>query len=165
MNRRASGTEPFMDLSRESKVTGVRYVVGAVITDGAGRAYMQRRSPRARHFPGCWDIVGGHVEENETLEQALAREIREETGWELARIHGIVGTFDWPGDDGVTRREIDVLAEVTGDLSEPTLETEKFTDHVWADEEELRRMQRAVPAPDAAMIRLCLQADCARIVR
>ena len=29
-------------------------------------------------FPGYWDLIGGHVEEGETPEQALTREIKEE---------------------------------------------------------------------------------------
>ncbi|MBP5473421.1 MAG: NUDIX domain-containing protein [Bacteroidales bacterium] len=29
-------------------------------------------------FPGYWDLIGGHVEDGETPEQALVREIKEE---------------------------------------------------------------------------------------
>jgi 8-oxo-dGTP diphosphatase len=34
-------------------------------------------------FPGHWDLIGGHVEEGETPEQALIREVKEELGIEL----------------------------------------------------------------------------------
>ena len=34
-------------------------------------------------FPNCWDLIGGHVEEGETPEQALIREYKEELGLEL----------------------------------------------------------------------------------
>ena len=34
-------------------------------------------------FPNQWDFFGGHVEEGETPEQALVREIKEELGVEL----------------------------------------------------------------------------------
>jgi 8-oxo-dGTP diphosphatase len=33
--------------------------------------------------PGMWDVPGGHVEDNETPEQAIVREMKEEIGLEL----------------------------------------------------------------------------------
>jgi 8-oxo-dGTP diphosphatase len=37
-----------------------------------------RRAPHLRSYPDCWDIIGGHVETGESLEQTLARELKEE---------------------------------------------------------------------------------------
>ena len=34
-------------------------------------------------FPNCWDLIGGHIEEGETPEQALIREYKEELGLTL----------------------------------------------------------------------------------
>ena len=34
-------------------------------------------------FPGYWDLIGGHVEEGETPEQALVREVKEEIDIDL----------------------------------------------------------------------------------
>ncbi len=37
-------------------------------------------------FPGHWDLIGGHVEEGETPEEALVREIKEELGINVINI-------------------------------------------------------------------------------
>jgi 8-oxo-dGTP diphosphatase len=34
-------------------------------------------------FPNCWDFFGGHVEEGETPEQAMVREVKEELAIDL----------------------------------------------------------------------------------
>jgi 8-oxo-dGTP diphosphatase len=89
---------------------------------------VQKRSPDRVLFPGCWDIPGGHVEPDETLYQALAREIEEETGWQLTRLVTLVDSFDWDTasqGEPVSKREFDFLVEVQGDLDRPQLEQAK----------------------------------------
>jgi ADP-ribose pyrophosphatase YjhB (NUDIX family) len=51
--------------------------VGAVIVDDAGRVLLVRRGgpPRA----GTWTLPGGRIEPGESLEDAVLREVREET--------------------------------------------------------------------------------------
>ena len=36
--------------------------------------------------PGCWGLFGGHLEENETPEQAVHRELLEEINWHPSKI-------------------------------------------------------------------------------
>ena len=102
-------------------MTGTLEVVGALIKDDRDRVYVHRRTADRRLFPGIWDIVGGHVEPGESAEEALAREIEEETGWRLRRIEGVAADWEW-AVDSVVRRETDYLVEVDGDLTAPRLE-------------------------------------------
>ncbi|GAA4903731.1 NUDIX hydrolase [Streptomonospora salina] len=116
---------------------GARRVAGAVITDGRGRVFVQRRSPDRRLFPGCWDLVGGHVEPGESMPGALAREIAEETGWRLTAVVAELDHLVWTPDDGVRRHESDYLVRVAGDLSAPRLEPGKHTEFRWVGEQDL----------------------------
>jgi 8-oxo-dGTP diphosphatase len=110
---------------------------GALIVDDDGRIFIQRRSPDRRLFPDTWDIVGGHVEPGETIEDALHREVREETGWTVSVVLGMVGEYGYTGNDGVARVETDFLVRVDGDLSRPRLEAGKHTGYRWLTESEL----------------------------
>lgn len=51
-------------------------VVGALLIDGEGRVFVARFSK----VPGHYAVPGGHIDYGETAAQALARELREETG-------------------------------------------------------------------------------------
>ena len=55
----------------------MRYV-GAILLS-SGTLLLGRRSAH-RSYPDCWDIIGGHIEPGESIEQALVREVEEEIG-------------------------------------------------------------------------------------
>ncbi|MFD7769270.1 NUDIX hydrolase [Streptomyces sp. NPDC059787] len=118
------------------------WTVGAVILNREGHAFAQKRSSDRRLFPGAWDIVGGHVEEGETLLAALAREIEEETGWRLTHVRRLLGTTTWTGNDGGgLRHEADYLVEVDGDLDRPRLEWSKHSAYDWFGPGDLARLK------------------------
>ncbi|WP_429924906.1 NUDIX domain-containing protein [Agrobacterium vitis] len=43
-----------------------------------GRLLMARRANHKKQFPGHWDLIGGHIDEGETVEGALVRKAEEE---------------------------------------------------------------------------------------
>jgi A/G-specific adenine glycosylase len=57
-------------------------VTAAVIEDGEGRLLVAQR-PQHKLLGGLWEFPGGKREEGETLEECLARELREELGVEV----------------------------------------------------------------------------------
>ncbi|WP_329105979.1 NUDIX domain-containing protein [Micromonospora sp. NBC_01699] len=110
---------------------------GALIVDDDGRIFFQRRSPQRKLFPDTWDIVGGHLEPGEEVEDALYREVTEETGWTVSVVLGPVGEYAWTGNDGLARVESDFLVRVDGDLARPRLERDKHTEFRWLAEHEI----------------------------
>ncbi|MDR0659357.1 MAG: NUDIX domain-containing protein [Prevotellaceae bacterium] len=122
----------------------VDYVVGALVIDNKGRIFVQRRTPNRKLFPGCWDIVGGHVEVGETLEEALRREIQEETGWVLFEVGSLVKEFHWQAEEnGVLKKKIefDFIAKVNGDLNNPQVEQGKHDKYYWLTSGEVAMLQ------------------------
>jgi mutator protein MutT len=53
--------------------------VGALIIEQAS-ILLGKRSAQREFYPDVWDVFGGHVEADESPEQALERELREELG-------------------------------------------------------------------------------------
>jgi 8-oxo-dGTP diphosphatase len=64
-------------------------VTAAIITD-SGKVFIAKRKPPGR-MPGMWEFPGGKIEEGETPEQCLKRELHEELGID-ATIGAHVGT-------------------------------------------------------------------------
>ena len=56
--------------------------VAAIIKNEAGKILLTRRN--VEPFKGQWCLPGGHIDANETVETAVVREVKEETGLEFA---------------------------------------------------------------------------------
>ena len=105
--------------------------VGAIITDAAGRLLLVKRG----HEPGkgLWSIPGGRVEPGETDEQAVIREVREETGLAV-RPGRLVGAVRRAAPGGAVLDIRDYAATVTGG----TLAAGDDADDIrWAGRDEL----------------------------
>jgi 8-oxo-dGTP diphosphatase len=144
MQTPSSHPEVLSALQAQAEAQGKQCCVGALILNQQGHLLVHRRAPERKLFPNCWDIIGGHVEPGETLTAALAREIREETGWELSRIITLFNVFEWEAEPKGPRREFDFIVEVEGNLEHPQLEWTKHTAFRWVglDELELLKEER-----------------------
>lgn len=87
--------------------------VGAVVFDVEGRLLLvQRANPPAQ---GRWSLPGGRVEPGEQAQDAVRREVREETGLDVEVIRE-VGTVIRPAPSGIQYVIRDFLAGPIGEV-------------------------------------------------
>ena len=73
-----------------ARALGIRAAVSAVIFDRRGRLLLQQRSDG-----GQWGLPGGSVEIGESVREAIAREVLEETGLTIG-VRRMVGVYSEP---------------------------------------------------------------------
>ena len=102
--------------------------VGAVVRDDAGRLLLIRRG----HEPsrGLWSLPGGRVEPGETLEEAVVREVREETGLEV-RVGAPVGSVLIPA--GTVVYDVTDFACTPLDVAAVPVAGDDADDVAWVD--------------------------------
>ena len=91
-------TRPFVDSTGRtlSKAPDeVRPGACAVIFDDAGKVLLERRSDN-----GFWGLPGGAVEVGESVEQAVVREVMEETGLRVD-VKRLIGVYSDPRHNNI----------------------------------------------------------------
>ncbi|MER6769709.1 NUDIX domain-containing protein [Streptomyces bacillaris] len=87
-----------------------RYVAAAVVING-GKALVLRRKPDD-FMGGIWELPSGKMDHAESIEQALSRELKEETGLTLSSPPRLIGTFDYVSKSGRATRQVNFVASV-----------------------------------------------------
>lgn len=121
------------------KANSIAVAVSAFIQDNEGRILMIRRTDN-----DLYAIPGGQLELGETLAQAAAREVHEETGIEC-RVTGVVGVFSNPRhviayDDGEIRQEFSICfrANQTSGRLQTSSESKEV---LWVEKSDLSKLK------------------------
>jgi ADP-ribose pyrophosphatase len=106
--------------------------VGGLVTDHDGRLLLVRR---ARHpGKGLWGLPGGFVDRDETVEQALAREVMEETQLKVVRSRLLMTHPNQYHHHGVISRVIDLFYECEiENIDQLKLAQDELDHHQWAN--------------------------------
>ncbi len=112
--------------------------VGALVKDPDGRLLLIQRG----HEPGAglWSLPGGRIEPGETDQQAVVREIAEETGLRVT-CGALLGSATFPGRPGDTVVVRDYRATIIGGQ---LAAGDDAADARWVDDAELARLPLTV---------------------
>ena len=115
-------------------------IVRAVLRDEKGRILSQLRSPTKQSYPNCWtDSTSGHVDEGETYDETIVRELKEEIGIETElKFLGKFSSQDIVGE----KRIFEFNAVYEGAMpssTEFTLEEGEVAEIKWYELDELKR--------------------------
>lgn len=122
--------------------------VHGVITEH-GRVLVLRRAPRMIYRPGHWDLPGGHLAVNESIEQCLLREVAEETGLQV-ELERMIGLNKAPAGPWV---QVIYACRMNRPRRDVTLRPEEHDDARWATVAEIRELENLIPYLDAVLRR------------
>jgi len=111
-------------------------VEGIVIKDG--KILITQRSYDRSHAPGEWEILTGRVDQGETFEEAVKREVKEEVGLEV-EVQEPINTFHfYYGPENAEHLGVSFLCKyVSGEV---TLDKNEQIGFKWASPEEAEKL-------------------------
>lgn len=119
-------------------------VIEVFIRNEKGQLWIPIRNRNKRIAPGGFDVgVGGHVEHGETYDEAFAKEVFEEIGWNIDKL-----TWSYKGKfyptDGLNT--VSVVYEIQSNIA-PELNKEDFVTARWLTPEEIvEKIKKGHPA-------------------
>lgn len=105
----------------------MRNIVNAILIRD-DKVLLARRSAHRKVYPNCWSFPGGHVEEKETMEEALSREVAEEIGVKVLNFCRIAELYDPAGKVEPATFHIYAVKSWEG---RPTIQDDEHTELRW----------------------------------
>lgn len=110
-------------------------VIRAIIKDSENNTLILKRAPDSRSNPRCWELPGGKVEPGESFDQAMIREIKEETNLNISLRRAV----------GIAQQDLPHIHSVhvimTVDVDSGDLKiSDEHTEYRWASLEEIKSL-------------------------
>ncbi len=112
--------------------------VRLILFDQHGHILILKRSPQSNTNPGKWELPGGKIDAGEAFDEALKREIQEETGFTVA-IHTAAGTAMQETDEYRVVNLVMVGTILSGGLSI----SKEHSEYRWAGLPEIAALDKA----------------------
>jgi len=112
-----------------------RVAVGAVCIDKLRVLILLRRQD-AEVYPGIWELPSGGIQQDENLEQALVREVREETGIDVIVLEP-VSCFIYLSKSRQRTLQINYRAHLTSSDSQVVRLSSEHTDARWVNVDDI----------------------------
>ena len=111
-----------------------RYVVGAVIQRDSSVLLLKR--PKDDFMGGIYELPSGRVEDGESLDIALYREVEEETGLKIREIKRYLGHFDYESKSRKKTRQFNFAVTVGESLE---IKLQEHDNYAWANKDQLQQ--------------------------
>jgi 8-oxo-dGTP pyrophosphatase MutT (NUDIX family) len=145
--------DPYLaSLKQQAISEGRQCIVDAIIIDPSDRVLILKRAPNKTFLPACWDLPGGHVATQESLEAALRREVIEEIGTTLERVDALIAVWDWSFDPTEKVRQFEFIASLHEPSLELSIDITDFSEYRWISEPELPTFMENREPTDTQML-------------
>ena len=125
-----------MSYNKNNKLHIVAVV--AVIRNNEGKYLVLKRSEREIAYPGMYTLPGGKVEDNDTVEETLVKEAKEEANLDLKPGKILLKDKSFIRPDDQTVKVFSYLCEVEN--SDNIKISDDFTDYKWVLFEDLKNI-------------------------
>lgn len=112
----------------------------AVIRRDDGRILLLKRHDNETVYPSCYTFPGGKVEGNDTIEETLRKEVKEECGLDLEHGFILIKEKSIHRADGQTSKSLSFLC-TSKNPDNIVLDKNDFTDYKWVNLDELRDLE------------------------
>ena len=111
----------------------------ALILNNQNKVLVTRRSAVNDYMPLLWDIPGGYVDIGETVEQALVREVKEETSISIVPVKPIYVYTELSYLPNV--QWVQIVYECIYDGEEVVLTPEEHDEYQWVDYNDIKKFK------------------------